>query len=426
MADVFYSKEDQALLAAGKPLPEKGTLTPADYKAMLQMAMDYAVENSPAKDMIAGTSMMDSQGRYYGVTQSEIGPDQKLTGNYKITLDWGNKIEGQVLDPEYGMAYAAQRFSTAFHEVRHVEQRAMIAGNIDPETKLDRELVTQMTVNDLYPSIYYRGYKNTVSEVDADCEGLRGALEFFDAHPEIKERYGFDFRKEIMLTDEYNLLEDQWQVTDAMPEDMLEAMDGYREGVYNDPWQDGRTFEDSAATPGKSEQTLLDRLQETQGLTREDLEGMDNDERNVILIENAIDVIDDENTRIASNLEEYRTGIVMTTRCDEYLREENTFNELVDSMNRGTANLGALVHQSSIVSAYGARFNSYVHVGPPPVAPGLPGPTARNTGKAGILPGRSPAEIAFMDGEENEVGPRRQGIPLTMRQSKQDEAQLGD
>lgn len=324
MADVFYSKADQEALDRGEPLPEKGTLTPEDYKALLELALSEAVEGSSAKDLISQAGITDYYGQYAGLTTAEVGQDGKLTGKYTVGVDWGTRMEARVMDPKYGMAYAAQRFSTVFHEVRHVEQKAMMRGDLQPGDKLDAEIVTQMTVNDLYPSVYKRGYGNTISEVDADVEGLRGAVAFFDRHPEIKDRYGFDFRKEIMLTDEYDLLEDKFQVTEATPEDLLKEMETFRGNIYDDAWlpEGERTLSMDGATYGeltKSEKTLMENLEETRGITFEDLEGMTNDQRNVLLIDNAKSVIEDPNKRIAPNLEEYADGIVMETRCDEYV-----------------------------------------------------------------------------------------------------------
>jgi len=341
MAEKFVSKADQAAIDAGKPLPKTGTLTPEDYKAMIEMALAEAVEESPAKDMISKTQIMDMKGQYAGLTSSDIGPDGKRTGTYSVSVDWGKNMERRCQDERDGMAYAAQRFSTVFHEVRHVEQKALLNGDLDPSSKLDMELVTQMTVNDLYPSVYERGYRNTISEVDADVEGLEGALAFFDRHPEIKERYGFDFRKEILRTDEYDLMDDKKQVDGTGTiDELLESMKAFRAEQYEAGWTEDKgptinassnqTLSATAISYGaktNSEGVLMENLVLNHGVSFEDLEGMSNDERNVLLIDNAKEVIEDPDKRIASNLEEYKDGVVMTTRCDEYVLLMNQMEE---------------------------------------------------------------------------------------------------
>lgn len=326
----FYSRADRERMAQGlDPLPQS-TLTPDDYKDLMQFALDEAVANSPARDMISSASVGDLSGRYAGVTTANKDADGKSTGMYDVTVDWGSTMQAQAASERDGQAYVSQRLSTVFHEVHHVEQKAMMAGVLPVETKTDKEVVTQMTVNDLYPTAYRRGYGNTISEVDADVAGLEGALAFFDAHPELKDRYGFDFRKEIMRTDEYDVLEDTHQVTDATPEELLDGMRNYRDGVYDDPW----LAEDAnRVVPGQgmgtSETSFMAHLQEVHGVDWAQLEAMDNDERNVLLIQNAMETMDSPEYKVASNLRAYKDGVVMTSRYDEEIRNENNLIDLI-------------------------------------------------------------------------------------------------
>lgn len=325
----FYSRADRARMAQGlDPLPHSD-LTPEDYKDLIAFALDEAVGNCPAKNLIASSEVCDLRGKQAGVTKAGIDEDGNLTGRYTIKIDWGYKMNDRASDKTDGKAYVAQRLTSVFHEVRHVEQKAMLIGLLPVEARIDKEIVTQATVNALYPGVYRRGYRNTVTEVDADVSGLGGALAFFDAHPELKTRYGFDFRKEIMRTDEYDVLEDTHQMTEATPEDLLAGMKAYRDGVYGDPWTDKRTSTFSESETGASEAALMEHLRDAYGIGWEDLEAMDNDERNVLLIRNAMEAFDEPGFAIAPNLRSYRDGIVMENRYDEELRDENDLAELV-------------------------------------------------------------------------------------------------
>ena len=322
----WYSRADRERMAQGLPPQEHSALTVEDYRDLVEFALEEAVERSPAKDLIGSARVGDLGGKYAGVTQN----DGNAAGKYAVTVDWGDEMQSRAADPKDGPAYVAQRFTSAFHEVRHVEQRALMSGILPIGNRLDMEVATQMTVNDLYPTVYGRGYGNTVTEVDADVAGVEGALAFFDAHPEIKERYGFDFRKEIMRTDEYDVLEDRYQVTRATPEELLSGMQRYRDGVYEDPWKADRAgLDHDVSRMGKLERALMEHLEDVHGVTWDDLEKMPNDERNVLLIQNAVEAIDDPDIKLGYDMKAFREGPVMEGRLDEVIRDENEMLGLV-------------------------------------------------------------------------------------------------
>ena len=344
----WYSKADREYMAAhGGQLPAKAApLTEEDYKELLELALKEAVEQSPAKDLVGTASVKDLQGKYAGVTTTAADPAAAKAGKYDVSIDWGSSIREKVMDPADGQAYLAQRFSTVFHEVQHVEQKAMTNGDFTmeayveqrldayskehglprefmPQELIDREteqgglrykaIVTQSVVNSMYPSMYARSYKTAITEVDADVEGLRGAIEFFDRHPEIKNRYGFNYDKQIMRTDEYDLLENTYQVTKAKPEELLSLMDGYCDQVYESMLaKEGASS--LSQTPGRSEQVFLDQIKSGYDFSVEDLNSLSNDERNVILMEGARDVLLDpaNQSRIASNIYAYKDHVAVT------------------------------------------------------------------------------------------------------------------
>lgn len=325
----WYSKADRERIAQGLPPLEHSKLTEEDYRDLVEFALKEAVEQSPAKDLVGSAQVGDLEGKHAAVTRTETDAEGKQTGKYAITVDWGTKMQAQAADPKDGRAYIAHRFTSAFHEVRHAEQRALAFGVLPVTDKLDMEVAVQTTVNDLYPTAFNRGYSNTVTEVDADVEGLEGALEFFDDHPEIKSRYGFDFRKEIMRIDEYDVLEDRYQVTKATPEELLSGMKAYRDGVYDDPWKADRAgLDHDVSKMGKLERMLMEHLEEVHGTTWDDLEKMGYDERNVLLIQNALEAIDDPDFKLGYNMKPYREGPVMSGRLDEAIRDENVVLEM--------------------------------------------------------------------------------------------------
>lgn len=141
--------------------------------------------------------------------------------------------------------------------------------------------------------------------------------------------YGFDFRKQIMHVDEYDVLEDGYQLTRATPEELAAGMEDYRDGVYDDPWEEDET----AIGPFLlgTEGMLMEHLQSKHGVSWEDLEEMDNDERNVLLIQNAIEAIDDPDVDLGRDMSEYRSGPVMADRLDEAIRDENALRDRVQS-----------------------------------------------------------------------------------------------
>lgn len=319
---------------------EHSALTVEDYRDLVAFALREAVERSPAKDLVGSAQIGDLDGQYAAVTRDERDAEGKQTGKYAITVDWGKKMQAQAADPRDGRAYIAHRFTSAFHEVRHVEQRALAFGVLPMTDRLDMEVAVQTVVNDLYPTAFKRGYSNTVTEVDADVEGLEGALAFFDNHPEIKSRYGFDFRKEIMRIDEYDVLEDRYQVTKAVPEELLSGMKAYRDGVYDDIWKADRTgLDHDASKMGSLERMLMEHLEETHGTTWDELEKMDNDERNVLLIQNALEAIDNPSVKLGYNMKPYRDGPVMSGRLDEAIRDENVVLEMAQAEEEPAAAL---------------------------------------------------------------------------------------
>lgn len=329
---VWYSRVDRERMERGLPPREHSTLTVEDYGDLIEFALREAVERSPAKDLVGAVRLDDLGGTSAGATREAVDANGKPTGKYDIRINWGSEVREKVADPENGPAYVAQLVTSAFHEVRHVEQRAMQFGSLPIADRLDMEVVTQMTVNDLYRSAYWRGYRNTVTEVDADVEGVEGALAFFDGHLEIKSRYGFDFRKEVMRIDEYGVLRDGYRLTKAVPEELAAAMEAYRDGVYDDPWKAVRDgHEPSVFLMGSVERTLMERLESVHGTTWSDLEKMDNDERNVLLIQNAIEAIDDPDVDLGRDMSAYREGPVMVGRLDEAVRDENAMRSLVQS-----------------------------------------------------------------------------------------------
>lgn len=335
----WYSMADRKRMEQGLPPMEHSELTVEDYRDLVEFALKEAVERSPAKDLVGSAKVGDLTGSaqagkqketYAAVTRAEYDAEGRQTGKYAITVDWGREMQAQAADPRKGRAYIAHRFTSAFHEVRHVEQRALASGVLPVTNRLDMEVATQTTVNDLYPTSFKRGYSNVVTEVDADVAGVEGALAFFDAHPEIKERYGFDFRKEIMRIDEYDVLEDRYQVTKATPEELVAGMKAYRDGVYYDPWKEDRAgLDHDVSRMGDLERTLMERLKDAHGTTWDDLEKMDNDERNVLLIQNALEAIDDPDVKLGYNMKPYREGPVMEGRLDEVIRDENEMLDLV-------------------------------------------------------------------------------------------------
>lgn len=231
----WYSRADRERMAQGlDPLP-RSTLTIEDYKDILELAMQEARDGCQAQGLIGDVAVKDMGNVHAGLTSSNRGLDGKLTGKYDVSVDWSEKFRNNLADPGTGTARFAQRLTAVYHEFRHVEQHGMVHGAMPIKTKEDMEVATQMVVNSMYPSLYSRGYENTISEVDADVYGIQGALAFVDRHPELKERYGFDFRKEIMRTDEYDVLPDETQLQ-SRPEDLLSGMMCYRRHVYSDPW----------------------------------------------------------------------------------------------------------------------------------------------------------------------------------------------
>lgn len=160
-------------------------------------------------------------------------------------------------------------------------------------------------------------YHTDIVEVDADTEGLRGAMAFFDRHPEIKSRYGFNYDKQIMRTDEYDLMEDRYQVTKAKPEEMLALMDRFRDCVYGTPAiEKGSSV--LSQSPGTSETTF--RSKWPSGTTAEDMAGLTADERNTRLVEAALAAINDPNAgRISSSLRAYADHPALRERWDQDL-----------------------------------------------------------------------------------------------------------
>ena len=321
----FYSRADRDRMAQGlDPLPNS-TLTVEDYKDILALAMEEAKGQCRAGSLIGNVEIKDMGNVHAGLTSSNRGADGKLTGKYDVSIDWSDGFQARLGDPGDGKAYFSQRLTSVFHEFRHVEQHGMVAGGLPVKTKEDMEVATQMVVNSMYPSLYSRGYENTISEVDADTYGVQDALAFVDRHPELKERYGFDFRKEIMRTDEYDVLPDATQLK-SRPEDLVTGMMRYRRQVYSDPWKplsNGRT--PNPVRQGSSEEVFLRHLEETRGVGMEQLERMDNDERNVLLIQNAMEVMGNDayKGRIASNIRAYSNNPILSDRYDVVLRDFN-------------------------------------------------------------------------------------------------------
>lgn len=366
--ETWYSRADKEALAQGKPLPDPPSpLTKEDYEDLLNLALREAVENSPAKDLFGSASVADlspdynADGQNYdaagrrvkvpaGVTRESRAPEDAAAGKYDVVIDWSRATQDKVMEPKDGQAYLAQRFSTIFHEVHHVEQKAMVAGSYtmdeyvdkrledyaagkgiskdqisgfakrqetEKATMLYKEVVTQSLLNRLYPGMYARTYHTDIVEVDADTEGLRGAMAFFDRHPEIKSRYGFNYDKQIMRTDEYNLMEDRYQVTKAKPEEMLALMDRFRDCVYGTPAvEKGSSV--LSQSPGTSETTF--RSKWPSGTTAEDMAGLTADERNTRLVEAALKAINDPNaSRISSSLRAYADHPALRERWDQDL-----------------------------------------------------------------------------------------------------------
>lgn len=369
--ETWYSRADREALAQGKPLPDPpAPLTKEDYEDLLNLALREAVENSPAKDLFGSASVADLSKDYgndgqnhdaagrsakvpAGVTRTSRAPKDATAGKYDVVIDWGRSIQDKVMDPKDGRAYLAQRFSTVFHEVHHVEQRAMVDGVYTMDEYIDRrledyaagkgigrdqiskaderretekaamlykEVVTQSLLNRLYPGMYARTYRTDVVEVDADTDGLRGAIAFFDRHPEIKSRYRFDYDKQIMRTDEYNLMEDRYQVTKGTPEEMLALMDGFRADVYGTPAA-SKGSSGLSQSPGTSEATF--RSKWLPGMTAEDLAGLTADERNTRLVEAALEAINGPDAgRISSSLRAYADHPALKERWDQDLNRE--------------------------------------------------------------------------------------------------------
>ena len=315
----WYSRADRARMAKGLPPAESSVLTSEDYQDLLRMALDEAVAASPAKDLVASASIHELAGRQLGLTEPEKGADGKATGKYAIAIDWSARMDLAAGQAGKDQSLLAQSFTSVFHEVRHVEQKAMAAGAIQPSSESDMAVATQAAVTDLYPSLYQRGYETNVLEVDADVAGLAGALAFFDSHPEIRARYGFDFRKEAMRRDEYGVLADR---SGATPEDLLSGMVEYRDGVYASPWKplkEGQAL--AMPTEGSGEALYMANLEEKYGVTRADLEGMDNDERNVLLLQSAIEVLDTPGLKAGPTTAMHREGSAMSYRYDMLLRD---------------------------------------------------------------------------------------------------------
>ncbi|WP_304973830.1 hypothetical protein [uncultured Alistipes sp.] len=333
----WYSRADRERMAQGLPPQEHSALTEEDYKDLLELALKEAVDRSPAKDLVGTAKVCDLGEKLGGCTRNELDAEGNPTGKYDIEVNWGDKMRELAADPEKGPSHMAHLATAAFHEVRHVEQMAMTSGDLPIKDRRDMEIATQTTVNDLYPTLYKRGYGNTVTEVDANVEGLEGALAFFDAHPGIKSRYGFDFREAIMQVDVYDVLEDGYQLTEATPEDLVAAMKAYRDVVYDDPWKPDRPRSEPVTLSFLgAEYTFMLHLNREHGIEWADLEKMDNDERNVLLIQNAIEVIDDPDARLVQrdarlvyDMSDYRAGPVMSGRLDVAIRDENDMKDQV-------------------------------------------------------------------------------------------------
>lgn len=330
----WYSRADRERMAQGlDPLP-RSTLTIEDYKDILGLAMQEARDGCRAQGLIGDVAVKDMGNVHAGLTSSNRDLDGKLTGRYDVSVDWSEKFRNNLADPGTGTARFAQRLTAVYHEFRHVEQHGMVHGDMPIKTKEDMEVATQMVVNSMYPSLYSRGYENTISEVDADVYGIQGALAFVDRHPELKERYGFDFRKEIMRTDEYDVLPDETQLK-SRSEDLLSGMMRYRRHVYSDPWvevSEGRQV--NVVKPGSTEDVFLSHLQEKKGISMADLEGMTNDDRNVLLLENAMEVINDPAYRgkVASNIRALASNPVLQDRYDVALQNYNdAYSAAMDS-----------------------------------------------------------------------------------------------
>lgn len=326
----WYSRADRERMAQGLPPMEHSELTAEDYRDLLAFALEEAVEQSPAKDLVGSAQVGNLDGKYAAVTRAETDEKGRQTGKYTITVDWGAQMQARMADPGKGAAYVAHRLTSVYHEARHVEQKALASGILPVTGTLDMELATQTVVNNLYPTVFVRGYGNAITEVDSDVEGLEGALAFSDAHPELKERYGFDFRKLIMRFNEYDVLEDRFQFTEAEPEDLLAGMEEYRDRAYGEPWKDDRAEMDH--DPDKMtqwERVLLERLEDVYGVTWDDLGRMSGAERNVLLVRNAMEAIDDPDVDLGCNAKAIREGPVMSGRLDEAARDENVALDLL-------------------------------------------------------------------------------------------------
>lgn len=283
----WYSRADRERMAMGlDPLPHS-ELTAEDYAELLQMAMGEALADSPASGLVSRMELSDlsDQGQgLSGLTRPEFDSNDEATGRYEIDIGWSKQDMAWASDPAYAKAYMATKFSSVFHEVRHVEQNAMVSGDLDVTSKADMQVATQMTVNRLYPSLYTRSYSTDISEVDADVSGIEGARAFFAAHPELKGRYGFDFEAEMAKTDEYGVLDGKGGSLD----DLLDGMKEHRDDIY-----DEKRTPEARSSPSGGEELFLDRLRSRYGITVPDLDGMDNDDRNVALLRAAKDVLDD-------------------------------------------------------------------------------------------------------------------------------------
>lgn len=396
----WYSRADRERMAQGLPPLEHSTLTVDDYRDLVEFALSEAVEESPAKELVGSAKMGDMGGVHAGLTQQETDAQGKPTGKYALTIDWSGKMQAQAADPKNGPAYVTHRIMSAFHEVRHVEQKALMSGVMPIENRTDMEVATQMTVNALYPTAYKRGYCNTVTEIDADVNGAEGALAFFDRHPEIKERYGFDMRKQMMRLDEYDVLEDKYQLTKATPEELIAGMKSYRDSAYDDPWKkDGTEKTPDLNKMNGLERKLMERLESESGVTWADLEAMNNDERNVLLIQNAMDAIDDPDKKLGYNMKSYREGPVMTGRLDEVLRDENALRDLVQTPEVPAAAPAAPAWQQGTAFPAASAGTPWKTAAPVQEAPVKPASTDRWKSAAArfqfAVPSKDDAELAM-------------------------------
>ena len=129
--------------------------------------------------------------------------------NYKIEIGVGGLLtvmkNGQVPSSEL-----VRYTSIVFHEERHVEQKASLFHQNNPE-KWIVDMARHDIITRYFPGYYKMNYLKQASEADAEEYGIKRAAEYFDTHYLKDNKPMFDARS-ILL--DYNKNLPQWYLED--------------------------------------------------------------------------------------------------------------------------------------------------------------------------------------------------------------------